>query len=212
MAIYVNHAMSILAAQPNDWLRDNIDVKAPDSVLCAGFEVLRVQFHFHQIRRKPQTTSKRAKRNLLGPSTPESILLDYISGLEDGARLTFFEAVATILPNEVSSSIADFFDELNVHGSRNRPKRLDITPSSASDVVTNQVGSANLSIKTASELPKVRKGKRFPKEIVEILQAWLDSHPRPLSPRGYDLLELMKQTGLDKGMSFLFVFFPLIND
>lgn len=205
MSIYINHAISSPETEPKPWLLDNIDIKAPDSVLCAEFERLNIQLRFHQIRKKARMTSKRVKPSLPKQSSPESMLLGYISGLEDDARLTFFENVAAVLPEELSSSIAKCFDESKVHGAEYPSKLPDQVPCSSNDKVLGQREKSVSSAITAVDAPQRRKRQRYPKETVAKLQAWLDAHPGNMTPSNAERMELMKQTGLERSIFFLSV-------
>jgi hypothetical protein len=197
-SIYINHAISCAETQPKAWLLDNIDIKPPESVLCAEFERLHFQLRFHQIQKMPWATSKRAKSNVPQSNSPDSMLLDYISGLEDDARITFFEKVSAVLPEDLSNSIAKYFHGSKIRGSDNSPKLLDKSPSPYDDKTPNQKGNAAPSTIAVSQPAQRRKGRRFPKEAVEKMQAWLDAHPGNTYATNAELLELMKQTGLEK--------------
>jgi hypothetical protein len=158
-----------------------------------------MQLHFRQIWKRPRATSKRVKTSLPDPNSPESMLLDYISGLEDDARFTFFENVASVLPEELSSSIAKCFDEFKTHGAEDLMKLLGKAPPSYNDQ-SYQEGNHASSKTTVPKPVERRKGQRFPKETVDKLRAWLDSHPKITSPTNVEILDLMRQTGLERRM------------
>lgn len=147
--------MSSPKTQLKVWLLDNIDIKCPDSALCAEFVRLHVQLSFHQIQNRSRGTSKRVKSCTPKLDSPESMLLDYVSGQQD-----------------------------------------DKASSQKTDSVPSNMPAPDIA------LAKMKR-EQFPKETIEKLRAWLEAHPGNTSPTNAERLDLMKQTGLRSGMSFL---------
>lgn len=210
ISIYLSHVISTPETESRAWLVDDIDIKAPESVLCADFERLTLHLRFLRVRKKAPTISKRVKSNLPTPNSPESMLLDYISGLEDDARVAFFEKVAAVLPEELSSSIAQCFDDFKFYDAENLIQLLKQRPSSSKDDVLYLQGTHASSTNPVPKARERRKQQKHSKEIVEKLQAWLDAHPGNMSPSGADMVELMKQTGLEKSKLFAFAYSSLL--
>lgn len=202
LSIYINHGTSSAKTLPKAWLLDNIDIKAPETVLCAEFERLELQLSFQRIQKASRTMSKRVKSCPPDPDPPDLMLLDYIPGLEEEAQPTCVENVVAVLRDELSNSITKCFGEFKINNPGNTPKLLDkmLRPwndkaSNSKDDVTPTADSAPV------EVPgKRRRGQSFLKETQEKLLAWLDAHPGNMSPTNAEKLELMKQTGLQRGM------------
>lgn len=201
LSIYISHGTSSAKTPPKSWLLDNIDFKPPETVLYAEFERLELQLGFQRIQNASRTTSKRVKSCPPDPDPPDLMLLDYTSGLEEEALPTCVENVVAVLRYELSNSIAECFGGFKVNNPGNTPKLLnkilrpwDDAASKSKDDVTPTADSAQV------EVPGKRgRAQPFLKETQEKLQAWLDGHPGNMSPTNAEKLELMKQTGLQRG-------------
>ena len=202
ITFYVNHAVHSQATQPKAWALDNTDIKAPKAVLCAELESLHLQLRFHQTQKVTRTTSKK----LRSTGSPESILFSYISGLKRDARITFFENVAAVLPENVSHSISKCFDESSIHGGDYAKKILEEAPA-LHGKTPNQKSIATPEVINASE----PTGRRLPTETVERMQAWLDAHLENRPPTNIEVTELAKQIGLEKSTHSLLSAFPMTS-
>ena len=201
LSIYINHGTSSAKTPPRAWLLDNIDIKVPETVLCAEFERLELQLSFQQIQKASRTMSKRMKSCPPDPDPPDLMLLDYNPGLEVEGGPTCFENVAAVLRDELSNSITKCFGEFRIDNSGNIPKVLDKMLGSRDDKAYNSKDDVT---PTADSAPVEVLGKRrvqpFVKETQEKLLAWLDTHHGNMSPTNAEKLELMKQTGPQRGM------------
>lgn len=211
ISIFINNGASTAKTQPKAWLLDNIDIKAPKSVLPAEFERLHIQLSFHQIQKGSRPASKRVKSAPPDLDSPESMLFDYISGLEGDARSIFFQTVAGVLPEDLSSSIAKYFDGFEIgHGAAELHDKM-LLPSqegvlSKGAAMAAEIVASDNNLNTTQLL---RRGS-LPKEATDKLKAWVDAHSGNLNPTRQEKLELTKVTGLRRGMLFAFISSPLL--
>lgn len=195
-SIFLNHADFLPETEPKAWLLDNIDIRAPRSVLCAEFERLGIQMRFQNIRKKSRTTSKRLKSISPDPDSPESMLLEYVQGLEGDSRRAFYKSLTDVLPKDLSSSIAKCFDDFPATASRPLPHSID-QPSQPSTTNTMRTVPA-MPPNATRPLTQTGLSNRFPKQIVDKLQGWLDRNIGKTSPTNDEKLELMELTGLKR--------------
>ena len=209
ISIFINNGTSTSKAQPKAWLLDNIDIKAPESVLPAKFERLQIQLSFHQTQ-KGSRSSKRVKSVPSDPDSPESMLLDYVSGLGGDARFLFFQNVAGVLPEELSSSIAKYFDGFKIEDGAPELHDEMLLPSqevvlSEGVAMAKEVVALDNNLNTEQVL---KRGSR-PKEATDKLNAWVDAHSGNLNLTKQEKLRLIKVTGLRRGILFTFLSSPL---
>ena len=176
------------------WLLDNFDIKAPESVLCAEFERLQIRLDFHQILNRSPRAVKRVKPCLQDAVSPDMMLLDCSSGLEEDFYHKSFDQAVEGLSDRLSNSIANIensADSLSV-----LRKRL---------LLENKVFYQKVPTKTAvlrnTQTGKL-SGKRnpFPEETRDKLNAWTNLHSRNLNPTVHDKIDLEKETKLQKSM------------
>ena len=189
--------------QPKAWL-DNIDIKAPDSVVCAEFECLHIRYGFHQIQDKPQVMAKRIKSGLPQPDSANIMLLDSISDLESNTELTNFENVVAVLREDLSSTIAGCLNKRKSHR-RSRPAHLVDKVPLLPDL-TGRKQRDSIGMPSVISVCGAAHKRRFPKKVVEELQAWLQAHPGNMSPSNGEVLQLMQRTGLERGLSLICYF------
>jgi hypothetical protein len=204
ISIYIDHGIFSPNIPPKAWLLDNIGIKAPESVLCAEFERLHIRLDFHQILKKSRPAVKRPKSRPQDPGSPDMMLLDYSSGLEEEFHVKSFEQTVNELSEGLSHTINKCFDSVKSESSAEFPHLLDemLLPS-----VSRTAGQDSCAISTASavfEDIQTRKprgqGFLFPKETTDTLKSCVDAHSGNLNSTREDNMDLVKQSGWPKSM------------
>ncbi|KUJ06587.1 uncharacterized protein LY89DRAFT_790442 [Mollisia scopiformis] len=167
------------------FLLDKTDVSPPDEILKAEMETIRLLLNFFTIDvpAKPQNPAKQLQQDAELLDQDRKLKTDHLLQLENTVRRI------SSLPLVVAANFGQFqpiLPRLDGSGTKVVPSKL------AMETNHNKV----LSRSTSSE--KLSMYRRYPKEVVGILEAWFRSHLLHPYPTNIEKQDLMKQTGLKK--------------
>jgi hypothetical protein len=188
-------------AVPRVLLSENVDIRPPESVLCAEFERLQIQFRFFSIQGKQPPVAKRVKSGSAELEIVDEMLFD-LSSDHRGSHLEELEDVVGGLKG-LSDTIKRGFgppkpvNEMLLGLSSNLHKgRLE----GLEDIV----GVVNRPPDAIPNYPYTTitgKCRRYPKETIEILKGWLEANAKNPYPSEDQKGEMMRRTGLSRGIS-----------
>lgn len=174
ITIYLNHSDTAVGIKPHarGWLLNDVDVKPPESVPCAEFERLQIQWDLCTIQMTNGPPNKRRKSHTKEPGSPDMMLLDSFVGLSNDNHLRGLEEVVDRLTRDLSASIADKFYYVDATRSN-----IDVEPFQSWSI--------------PSTSPCYLAG-----QTAIILQRWFDAHSGKPYPTEEEKQMLMKETSL----------------
>ena len=186
IAVHINHGTQVPEVErrvKRAWELKNTDIKPPDSILCAELERLQINFDFLTIKAKPlRSTCLEA-----GPG-PDIMLLDVPPNMHGGIYFQELNSTADRLQEHKNSAETCFnIGECVESGEMPRCNNKADLPLLAKDEDNGQVCGLR------------SKKTKFSREIVDTLVAWLESHANNTRPTEAGKLDLMRQTGLQRG-------------
>lgn len=194
-SITINHGLEISTPQPQRraWVLDTFDIKPTDSVLCAEFERLQIQFDFLGIQEKAKRV-KRTKTDTAETDIEEEMLLGFASEVDTKGHTNELTHIVEEMKG-LSGTIALLFEPLL--GSCGEPDLLQHSLLTSLDQarVLPSPGPVQ-DIICPNENVLSGKGRSFPKAVTEILNAWFEEHKENPNPSKEGKLEIGRKTGL----------------
>lgn len=202
VSINFNYGLEIPTPQTQHraWVLDNFDIKPPDSVLCADFERMQIQFNFLQILKKPKRV-KRVKLDAGEIEVQDEMLLDaardpgtygYLDGLAH--TVAMMGSLSSIVEQCFDQKL-DFDDDPGLLRQLHFPpmaRYLDDPTSAFRQDILGENGKGNGN----------KNGRpRHPKATVETLNAWLQANTGNLHPSNAQTLDIMQKTDLSRSRS-----------
>jgi hypothetical protein len=197
LSININHGMEPPIPQTRNraWALDNFDMKPPESVLCAEFERMQVQFNFLDVREQAKPV-KRVKADIGGFDIQEAMLLELAPESDTNGTTNELEHAVEGMKG-LPGPMERFFESWPGSASHSAPLQqppVSLDPDQDSDTPTSIQG-------TAEQLPGKENGNGskssvHPKETIEILKGWLEAHISNPYPSMSEKQELMRRTGL----------------
>jgi hypothetical protein len=201
LSINLNHDLDtpMQQARQRAWELDTFDIKPPDSVLCAEFERMQIQFDFLDIRKKPKRV-KTVKSGSTELDIEAEILLD--SAVDSVAQWGIGELGHTVdrmrgLPGLIQGF---FVPELEFGGGPDLLQQVHVHSSTQDQEPFKSVTIENDGPGSAIGKSKGKKKPRHPKAVIDHLNAWLEAHPNNLYPSKDEKLELASQKNMTIGL------------
>lgn len=202
LSININRGLDtpMQQARHRVWELDTFDIKPPESVLCAEFERMQIQFDFLDVRKKP----KRVKTVPSGSTELDieaEMLLD--SAVDSVVQGDFDELTHTVdrmrgLPGLIQGF---FVPELEFSGDPDLLKQGHVHSSTQDQEPFKPVSIDDDGPDSVIGKSKGKKKSRHPKAVIDLLNAWLEAHPNKLYPSKAEKLELASQTNMTIGWS-----------
>jgi hypothetical protein len=184
---------SVSTDHPHGWILDNVDVKAPPSVLSLQFNKLQVRLDFYTIQDKAPRAAKRLK---MRQEELDSMLLDRLEDVEK-SQLEVFEEAEVARTHNLLSPMAGCLGQWVLLPPECGKSPFDIA-SFHSSPLQEPVASLSADIRNRHE-PKKPTDKRLCFEQAKIkLQTWLDMNSKNPYPTNHEKLRLMEDTGLQR--------------
>lgn len=200
LSININRALdtSVQQARKRAWELDTFDIIPPESVLCAKFERMRIQFDFVEVQEKP----KRVKTDKSGSTEldiEKEILLDF--AVNSVVKGDFDDLAHTVdrmrgLPGLIQGF---FVPELDFGGDPDPLQQVHLHSSTQNQEPFKPISIGYDGPGSAIGKSKGKKKSRHPKAVIEILNAWLEAHPNKIYPSKAQKLELASQTDMTIG-------------
>ena len=197
LSINVNHCLQTPTppTRHRAWVLDTFDIKPPDSVLCAEFERMQIQFDFLEIRKKTKPI-KRVKTNAEQFDIEEEMLLDLAPSFKGHGNVDeLVHAVARMgdLPTVISRC---FEPKLEIWDEPGIIQKSPL-PYSTQDQDPPITGLGQYIIEQNGKVSGSKNGRtRHPTATIEILNAWLQANRDNLHPSNTQTVEIMNRTGL----------------
>jgi hypothetical protein len=177
---------------------DTLDIKPPESVLCAEFERMQIQFDFLDVRKKPKRV-KTVKSGSTELDIEAVMLLD--SAVDSVVQGDFDEFAHTVdrmrgLPGLIQGF---FVPELEFGGNPDLLQQGHVHSLMQDQEPFKPVSMEDDGPGSAIGTSKGKKKSRHPKAVIDILNAWLGAHPNKLYPSRVEKLDLASQTNITIG-------------
>ncbi|CZR59435.1 uncharacterized protein PAC_09327 [Phialocephala subalpina] len=181
-------------AGPRGWLLDKTDVIPPRDVLRADVERIQLQLDFLTIR-EPEMVEPRVEE-LHSHNELDLLLLEQVFELPQKDHLLQLENAVRSLKN-LSHSIGDKFGSLRtILPNRNIVSSLG--ESNSTSLIRHKADMYPSILDLSAKESTPRGSKRFPKQVIDILEGWLESNASSPFPTESQKQELMRQTGLKR--------------
>jgi hypothetical protein len=177
------------------WTLENFDIKPPDSVICAEFERMQIQFNFLTIQEKAKRV-KRVKSDAAQFDTgQELMLLDLAPG--SGGHGSMNELACAVEEMQgLSGLIERYFDSRLGH--KDQPAPFPQPWVFTFDENRDSHGSSLVRDAVEHDTSTANKRSKHSSEAIEILNGWLQAHASNPYPSNAEKLELIEGTGLKR--------------
>jgi hypothetical protein len=200
LSININRGLDtpMQQARQRAWELDTFDIVPPETVLCAEFERMQIQFDFLDVRKKP----KRVKTVQSGSTELDieaEMLLD--SAMDSVVQGSFDELAHNVdrmrgLPGLIRGF---FVPELEFGGDPDLLQQGHVHSSTQDQEPFKPVSIADDGPGSAIGRSKGKKKSRHPKAVIDLLNVWLETHPNKLYPSKVEKLDLASQTNITIG-------------